>query len=100
MQPGDHVATKGDSPAVVMAESGAVVTYRQLDERSKQLAQLLWDRGLRPGDHIAILLENNPRYFEVYWGAQRSGLYTTPINSHLKAEEAGYIIEDCGAAVH
>lgn len=98
MQPGDHVATKGDSPAVVMTERGAVVTYRQLDERSKQLAQLLWDRGLRPGDHIAILLENNPRYFEVYWGAQRSGLYTTPINWHLKAEEAGYIIEDCGAA--
>jgi acyl-CoA synthetase (AMP-forming)/AMP-acid ligase II len=99
MQPGDHVATKGDSPAVVMAESGAVVTYRQLDERSQQLAQLLWDRGLRPGDHIAILLENNPRYFEVYWGAQRSGLYTTPINWHLKAEEAGYIVGDCGAAV-
>ena len=43
------------------------------------------------------MLENHPRYFEVFWGAQRAGLYTTPINWHLKAEEAGYIVEDCGA---
>jgi acyl-CoA synthetase (AMP-forming)/AMP-acid ligase II len=42
-------------------------------------------------------MENHPRYFEVLWGAQRSGLYTTPINRHLTADEAGYIIKDCGA---
>ena len=53
--------------------------------------------GLRPGDHVAILMENHERYFEVFWGAQRIGLSTTPINWHLKADEAGYIIEDCGA---
>ena len=97
MQPSDHLETKGDTPAVTMADSGATVSYRQLEERSRRLAQLLHARGLRPGDHLAILMENHPRYFEVYWAAQRSGLYTTPINWHLKAEEAGYIIEDCGA---
>jgi acyl-CoA synthetase (AMP-forming)/AMP-acid ligase II len=96
-QPGAYVATKGDAPAVIMGESGAVVTYRELDERSKRVAQLLHSGGLRPGDHVAILMENHPRYFEVFWGAQRAGLYTTPINWHLKSEEAGYIVEDCGA---
>ncbi len=96
MQPGDYI--EGQMPAVIMAESGAVVTYAELDERSMRLAQLLYDRGLRPGDHLAILLENHPRYFEVYWAAQRAGLYTTPINWHLKPEEAAYIIEDCGAS--
>ncbi|MDO8363381.1 MAG: AMP-binding protein [Actinomycetota bacterium] len=98
MEPGDYVADKGDQPAVIMADSGAIVTYRELDERSKRLAQLFYAAGLRPGDHMAVLLENHPRYFEVYWAAQRSGLYCTPINWHLKPEEAGYIIEDCGAA--
>ncbi|MGD9701026.1 MAG: acyl-CoA synthetase [Acidimicrobiia bacterium] len=96
-QPGAHVETRGDSPAVIMADSGTVVTYRELDERSKQVAQLLRAAGLRPGDHVGVMLENHPRYFEVFWGAQRAGLYTTPINWHLKAEEVGYIIEDCGA---
>jgi len=97
MQPGDHVATKGDAPAVIMAESGETVTYAQLDERSKRLAQLFRAAGLRNGDHMAIMLENHPRYFEVFWAAMRAGLYCTPINWHLTADEAGYIIEDCGA---
>jgi long-chain acyl-CoA synthetase len=98
MEPGDHVSTRGDLPAVVMGSSGAIVTYRELDERSKRFAQLLHAAGLRPGGHLAILLENHPRYFEVFWGAMRAGLYVTPINWHLKADEAGYIVSDCGAA--
>jgi long-chain acyl-CoA synthetase len=97
LQPGAQVATRGDAPAVIMADSGASISYRELDERSKRIAQLLRDGGLKPGDHIAILLENHPRYYEVFWGAMRAGLYITPINWHLKPEEAGYIIEDCGA---
>jgi long-chain acyl-CoA synthetase len=56
MEPGAFVATRGDHPAVVMATSGEVVTYAELDERSKRLAQLLHAGGLRPGDHLAILL--------------------------------------------
>ena len=97
MQPGDHVGTKGDTPAVVMTGSGITVTYAELDARSKRLAQLFRAAGLQPGDHMAVLLENHPRYFEVYWAAQRAGLYCTPINWHLTADEAGYIVEDCGA---
>ena len=97
LEPGAHVATRGDAPAVIMADSGTVVTYRELDARSKQVARVLLAAGLRPGDHIAVMLENHPRYFEVFWGAQRAGLYTTPINWHLKPDEAAYIVEDCGA---
>src|SRR3954452_4524559 len=96
-EPGAHVDDRGDAAAVVMADSGEIVTYRELDERSKRLAQLLHAEGLRPGDHVAILLENHPRYFEAFWATQRAGLYVTPINWHLKAAEAGYILEDCGA---
>ena len=53
--------------------------------------------GLGPGDHIAILMENNLRYLEVAWAAQRSGLYYTAINSHLRRDEVQYILDDCGA---
>ena len=96
-EPGAYVETRGDQPAVIMGESGEVIRYRELDRRSKQVARVLREAGLRPGDHIAVLLENHPRYFEVVWGAQRAGLYTTPINWHLKPEEVGYIVEDCEA---
>ena len=96
MEP-NHLELGGDRPAVVMTGSGTIVTYRDIDERSKRLAQLLRAHGLQVGDHMAILMENNPRYFEVFWAGIRAGLHLTPINWHLKAEEAGYIIQDCGA---
>ena len=38
-----------------------------------------------------------PRYLEVTWAAQRSGLVYTPINFHLTAEEMAYIVGDCDA---
>ena len=97
MYPRTHALEHPDRPAVIMARSGRVVTYAELDRRSSQLAQLLRNRGLRPGDGIAIWVENNDRFFELVWAAQRSGLYYTPINSRLMVDEARFIIEDCGA---
>ena len=43
-----------------MAARGETVTYRELDERSNRLAHLWHERGLRPGDHVAILLRERP----------------------------------------
>ena len=95
--PSAHVADHGDQPALVMGASGAVLTYRQLDDRSNRVARLLRAAGLRRGDHIAVLLANRPEWYEVVWGALRAGLYVTPVNFHLTAAEAGYIVADCGA---
>jgi long-chain acyl-CoA synthetase len=83
--------------AATIAESGETITFGELENRSRRLARLFRHRGLGPGDHVAILLDNHVRYFEVCWAAQRSGLYLTPINWHLGPEEAGYILSDCGA---
>jgi acyl-CoA synthetase (AMP-forming)/AMP-acid ligase II len=98
MYPGTHAATTPDKPAYVMWGSGEVVTYKQLDDRSNQLAQLLYDRGLRRGDAIAICMENHARYLEVVWAAQRSGLYYTCISYRLTAPEIEYVVTDCGAS--
>jgi long-chain acyl-CoA synthetase len=99
MYPGTHARTTPDKPAVIMSGTGEVVTYRQLDERSNRLAHLWRAQGLGPGDAIALCMENNPRFFEVTWAAQRSGLYYTPVNARLTAAEAAFIIDDCGARV-
>ncbi len=97
MWPAPHAQEHPDKSAFVMASTGEVVTYLELDQRSNRLARLLYDRGLRFGDHVAIFMENNDRYLEVAWAAQRSGLYFTPINFHFNAEEAAYIVENCDA---
>jgi len=97
MHPSVHAQTSPDKPAIRMADGGQVVTYRQLDDRSNQAAQLLRARGLKAGDHIAILVENHPRFFEICWGAQRSGIIYTAISTRLGVDEIAYIVEDCGA---
>jgi long-chain acyl-CoA synthetase len=84
-------------PAIIMGDSGEMVTYRELDERSNQGAQLFRALGLKAGDHIGMMLENNRQFLEIVWAAQRSGLIFTPISTHLKREEIRYILNNCGA---
>jgi len=95
-RPATYAASDGERPAVITA-SGQVVTFAQLEERSSRLAQALFAHGLRPGDHVAVLLPNDDRTHEVTFALQRSGLYYTMVNTHLAADEAAYIVDDCGA---
>src|SRR5271155_5025847 len=97
MTPGTHARIRPDHPAVIMGADGRRVSYAELEAASIRLAHLFRSRGLTVGDHIAVLLDNAPQYFEVAWAALRSGLYVTPINWHLSSDEAAYIISDCGA---
>jgi long-chain acyl-CoA synthetase len=99
MHPGAHAATHPDKPAIVMAGSGEVVSYRELDERSNRVANLLRSLGLQQGDAIALSMENNSQFHAISWGAQRSGLYYTAASSRLTAGELEYIVDDCGAKV-
>ncbi len=95
--PSDLLRQHGDHPAIVMAASGRTVSYGELDDRSTRLARAFDEAGLRPGDHVALMLGNQPEFFDVLWASFRSGLYVTPINWHLGTDEAAYIIGDCGA---
>jgi acyl-CoA synthetase (AMP-forming)/AMP-acid ligase II len=97
LTPSYHAQHKPGAPAIVMGTSGEVVTYQQLNDRSTQFARALRERGLKDGDHIAILMENNRAFLEITWAAQRSGLYYTAINRHLRADEVQYVLDDCGA---
>ncbi|OAA27799.1 acyl-CoA synthetase (AMP-forming)/AMP-acid ligase II [Frankia sp. EI5c] len=97
MYPGLHATTHPDRPAVIMSGSGARITYRELDERSTRLARLWHRHGLRPGDTVALVAENQVRYPEVVWAALRSGLYLTAVNWHLAPAEAAWLVQDSGA---
>src|SRR5690606_17392601 len=66
-------------------------------DRSNQGAQLFRQLGLRPGDHVALMMENNAAFLELCVAAQRSGLIYTAISTHLSPGEAAYIIDDCDA---
>jgi acyl-CoA synthetase (AMP-forming)/AMP-acid ligase II len=97
MHPGIQAQRTPDKPAYIMADSGRTVTFRELNEKSNQGAQLFRSLGLEPGDHIALCMENNEQYLQICWAAQRAGLYYTCISSRLTSPEVGYIVDNCDA---
>jgi long-chain acyl-CoA synthetase len=97
MHPIAHAATRPDHPAVIMAESGEQMTYREMDEAANRFAQLLRARGFKPDDAFAVLLENRIEYFTLIWGSQRAGTLLVPISSRLTAPEIIYILKDSNA---
>lgn len=94
MYPGRHAIEQPDKPAIIMAPGGESVTYAEFDRRANQVAHFLESAGLRRGDHVAVLMENNARMLEIESGAERSGLYYTLINAYLAPDEVAYILEN------
>jgi long-chain acyl-CoA synthetase len=86
-----------DKPAVILHPSGTVVTFDDLEARANRLAHRFRQAGLREGDTVAILMENNEHIHAAMWAARRSGLYYVPINTHLTAAEAAYIVDNSSA---
>ncbi|WP_439816923.1 AMP-binding protein [Zavarzinia sp. CC-PAN008] len=99
MHPGIHAKANPQKPAYIMAGSGTVVTYGELDAQSNRIAHLFRKLGLRHEDSVAIFLENHPLYLQIAWGAHRAGQVYTAISSRLTQAEAEYIVNDCGAKV-
>ena len=87
----------GDKPAVIMAGSGATLSYAELERQSNQIAHLFRARGLRPGDHIAVLMENRPE-LPIRVGGPALWAVVHPGNWHLSPAEAAYVVADCGRA--
>lgn len=86
-----------EKPAAINSETGESLSYRELSDRCNRFVNLMRDRGIVRGDTIAVLMENNLRFFEVMWAALSSGLYVTPINKFLNSEEVSYIVNDSDA---
>jgi long-chain acyl-CoA synthetase len=95
MQIREHVGSA--KPAVILHPSGQVVEFAELEARANRLAHFFRQAGLREGDTVAAILENNAHIHAVMWAARRSGLYYATINTHLTAPEAAYIVDNSGA---
>lgn len=97
MHPITHAVNRPDHPAVIMAGSGEVMTYGEMEGQANRFAQLLRARGFAPNDAFAVLLENRIEYFPVLWGSQRAGTMLVPISTRLTAPEIAYILKDSEA---
>ncbi len=97
MHPSIHAQTNPEKPAVIVAETGETISYGELDKASNQVAHYFRSKGLKAEDVVAFMLDNDPRYYSLTWGAQRSGLRFVCISSRLTQDETDYILQNSGA---
>jgi long-chain acyl-CoA synthetase len=91
-----HWAEQRATQPAIISPAG-VRSFAALNGRVNQLVRALRRRGLRAGDGVALMCGNRPEFVEVYAACLRAGWRLTPINWHLTAAEAGYIVDDCDA---
>jgi acyl-CoA synthetase (AMP-forming)/AMP-acid ligase II len=76
------------------------MTYGQLDERVRRLANaLIGELGLEKGDRVAILSKNCIEYMEIYYACARCGMIAQPLNWRLGEQELVRILHDGEPAV-
>ncbi|WP_026877103.1 class I adenylate-forming enzyme family protein [Jiangella gansuensis] len=70
-----------DDPALIY--DGETWTYAQFWSRTEEMARGLLGLGLRPGEPVGIIGQNEPAYIAAYLGVMRAGLVAVPINTML-----------------
>ncbi|MFG2236060.1 long-chain fatty acid--CoA ligase [Streptomyces sp. NPDC048723] len=88
-------AAHGDR--IALRHATTALTYAQLDDLTARTAALLQDRGVRPGDRVAVITPNVPHFPIAYYGILRAGAVVVPMNPLLKAPEIAFVLRDAGA---
>ncbi|MPZ99901.1 MAG: long-chain-fatty-acid--CoA ligase [Dehalococcoidia bacterium] len=88
-------ATRPDHPALRV--SGDAVSYAALDRAARGIATGLRERGIEPGDRVALMVPNVPQFTMAYFGILYAGAAVVPLNVLLVAGEVAYHIEDSEA---
>lgn len=76
------------------------LTYAAVDSFANMCANLLRDRGIGPGDKVALSCPNLPFFTVVYYGILKAGATVVPLNVLLKGREIAYHLEDSGAKAY
>ncbi|MAE99574.1 MAG: long-chain fatty acid--CoA ligase [Geminicoccus sp.] len=92
LQTGADVFGGSEVVSVVAGEGVVRHTYRDINQRAKQLAQALGDAGIGMTDRVATLAWNDHRHLEIYYGVSGIGAVCHTINPRLFPEQLIYII--------
>src|ERR1700744_3923382 len=99
------LASRFDAVAAAHPDRPYVITdahrysYRDLREWSRQLARGLYGIGLRPGERVALVVDNRPEFVAVKLAVARLGAVAVPVNFSYRAEELAVVLNSAQASV-
>jgi long-chain acyl-CoA synthetase len=83
-----------------LAHDAQRISYAELNQRASQVAGLLADHGIMPGDKVALSCPNLPYFTIIYFGILKSGAAVVPLNILLKPREIAYHLKDSQARAY
>ncbi len=85
-----------DHPLVITPDSS--YTYGEIDIWANRIAQVLIERGIRPGDPVALHLPSRPIFVAAYYGTMKAGAVAAPLNAMFTAGEVAAMVDYLGAS--
>ncbi len=93
----DAVARDGAHTAIKLDD--IELSYDALDRASALVAGILRDRGIGPGDRVALMVPNVPYFPICYFGILRAGAVVVPMNVLNKRREDTFFLRDSGSSL-
>jgi long-chain acyl-CoA synthetase len=89
-----EAAARAHAGRVALEWDGGVLTYAELDARACALSRELDERGVRPGDRVALAIPNRWQFVVAVLGVLKVGATVAPLDPLLTAEERSAIVAD------
>jgi len=82
---------------VAIIDDGHEISYKELNQRSNQVANFFLQKRIHKGDRVGVLLYNCHEYLEIYFALAKIGAILVPLNWRMAPPELSHILNDCGA---
>jgi long-chain acyl-CoA synthetase len=101
---GERLSHLGDVPAMgayrygdrtaFCTSYGQEITYEELDERSRKVANALAEQGVEAGDRVGLFVPNTLQFPPAYFGTVKAGGVAVPINLRMDPESMVYVVDN------
>jgi 4-hydroxybenzoate-CoA ligase len=95
----DRNADEGRGGKLAFTDTVSELSYGDLQQQSRRLANLLRRLGVRREERVAMIMLDTVDFPIVFLGAIRAGVVPVPLNTLLTSEQYAYVLADCRAKV-
>jgi long-chain acyl-CoA synthetase len=93
----ERAARRPDATYLIAPETGCSLNYARLRHDARVLAAFLQAQGLRPGDHVCLMLHNGYQTADLFLGLMYGGFVVSPINLLAQDSQVEYVLEHSDA---
>ncbi|HEV7878798.1 benzoate-CoA ligase family protein [Bradyrhizobium sp.] len=95
----DRNVDEGRAKKLAFTDTVTELSYGDLQQQSRRLANLLRRLGVRREERVAMIMLDTVDFPVVFLGAIRAGIVPVPLNTLLTSEQYAYVLADCRARV-